>query len=249
VKTVFFHTLLLVMLFGSLMAQRADSFKESQMKHRRVKNAYQQRYSSLKEQLKQKGFQDGTFDVLIRVFKKEQEMEIWLKAETKTNFVFFKTYSICSSSGVLGPKRKQGDGQVPEGFYEISHFNPNSSYHLSLKVNYPNASDLKKASTNPGGDIMIHGECVTIGCVPIQNIPIEELYVLCVESKNKGHIIKAHFFPFRFNSKNSEALTSEYPATLNEFWKPLKEVYSYFEEKHIIPDIRIDKNGNYYLSK
>ena len=68
-------------------------------------------------------------------------MEIGLKAMLKTAFTLFKTYKVCMQSGSIGPKRSEGDNQVPEGFYYINEFNPNSNYHLSLGLNYPNASD------------------------------------------------------------------------------------------------------------
>ncbi|MEJ7677428.1 MAG: L,D-transpeptidase family protein [Segetibacter sp.] len=89
--------------------------------------------------------------------------------------------------GAIGPKRLQGDYQVPEGFYYINEFNPKSTYHLSLGINYPNASDrVLSDSIKPGGDIYIHGNCVTIGCIPLQNDQIEELYILCCNGKISG---------------------------------------------------------------
>ena len=85
-------------------------------------------------------------------------------------------------SGTLGPKLREGDGQIPEGIYGIGYLNPNSSYYLSLKVTYPNASDRARAKvdgrTNLGGDIMIHGKAVTIGCVPVGDDAIEDIFYL-----------------------------------------------------------------------
>ncbi len=248
-KKPFINSILLVITSFFLTAQSTASFKEMQLKHSRVRNAYLNKQKELENQLKNSSFAGNDYEVFIRVFKHEQQLELWLKMKNQEEFKKFKTYAICASSGVLGPKRKQGDGQVPEGFYEIAHFNPASSYHLSLKVNYPNKSDMKKAGSNPGGDIMIHGECVTIGCVPIENAPMEEVYLLCLESKNRGHAIKTHFFPYRFNDKNTEGIKKKYPPEMIEFWESLQQGFMYFEKHHKLPVINIDKNGNYNLLK
>ena len=82
-------------------------------------------------------------------------------------------------SGTTGPKRLQGDFQVPEGFYHINEFNPNSNYHLSMGLNYPNSSDrILSDSLRPGGEIYIHGSCVSVGCIPLNDDEIEELYLI-----------------------------------------------------------------------
>lgn len=95
-------------------------------------------------------------------------------------------YPILAASGVAGPKLKQGDGQVPEGFYKIEAFNPNSKYHLALRVSYPNDEDRmhgkKDKRTNLGGDIMIHGNECSIGCLAMGDTAIEELFVLACDS-------------------------------------------------------------------
>jgi murein L,D-transpeptidase YafK len=224
-----------------------DGFKDAQLKSERVKKAYKNKWSGLKTLLKTKNIQTDNFDIYLRAFKHESSLEIWVKNVGASKFQLLKTISICSTSGVLGPKRKQGDEQVPEGFYDISSFNPYSSYHLSLKVNYPNKSDAIKAIADPGGDIMIHGNCVTIGCIPIENDPIEELYVLCVEGKNRQRSIRADIFPYKFNNKSSEiAIGNQQKETL-AFWRDLKKGYSYFESNHLLPKILVDRKGNYQL--
>ena len=114
-------------------------------------------------------------EVFLRGFKKEGIIELWVKGNNG-EFVKFKEYPICYSSGSLGPKRKQGDLQVPEGFYYISEFNPVSSYFLSMKISYPNQSDrIYGGGYALGGDIYIHGDCVTEGCLPMTNDKIKEL--------------------------------------------------------------------------
>lgn len=112
--------------------------------------------------------------------KKEGLLELWARGNREWKLV--KTYGILGASGESGPKLKQGDLQVPEGVYSILWLNPNSSYHLSMKINYPNGFDRRKANaekrTNLGGDIFIHGYDVSIGCIAIGNPGIEELFVL-----------------------------------------------------------------------
>ena len=107
-------------------------------------------------------------------------MELWAQQDGLSKKI--KTYRIQAASGVLGPKLREGDFQVPEGIYQINAFNPNSSYHLSLKLNYPNAFDLKYANaegrTEPGSNIFIHGKAVSIGCLAMGDVAIEELFTL-----------------------------------------------------------------------
>ena len=119
----------------------AQSFKVSQQKCARVKTAYQEKWDGLKTEMLKQGIKDSNFEMYLQIFKNEKIVEVWLKSKESEEYKLFKSYSICASSGDLGPKRKQGDGQVPEGFYHIAAFNPYSSYYLSLGVSYPNASD------------------------------------------------------------------------------------------------------------
>lgn len=128
--------------------------------------------------------------IKILVFKNERQVEVhapgW-KAPRK--------YPMTAFSGKLGPKLREGDGQIPEGIYGISYLNPNSSFYLSMKVSYPNASDRARAKaekrTNLGGDIMIHGKAVTIGCVPVGDDAIEDIFYFAsaVGIKNVSVII------------------------------------------------------------
>lgn len=113
----------------------------------------------------------------ILVFKDERSVEVHAPGWKAP-----RIYPMTAFSGTLGPKLREGDGQIPEGVYGISYLNPNSSYYLSLKVTYPNASDMARAKadgrTNLGGDIMIHGKAVTIGCVPVGDDAIEDIFYL-----------------------------------------------------------------------
>jgi murein L,D-transpeptidase YafK len=146
----------------------------------------------------------------------------------------------------------QGDYQVPEGFYYINEFNPKSEYHLSLGLNYPNASDLLLSdSAKPGSEIYIHGSCVTVGCIPVMDSQIEELYIITSYAKNNGaDFIPVHVFPIKFNVAKSVQKLNE--ATRDDldylhFTQRLKEVYEYFEQHKKLPIISINNKGEYVV--
>ena len=146
----------------------------------------------------------------------------------------------------------EGDYQVPEGFYHINEFNPNSNYHLALGLNYPNASDrILSDSDRPGNAIYIHGNCVSTGCIPISDEPIEELYIIAMNVKAQGQdFIPVHVFPVRYNVKKSlEYLntTIKNNHTLQEFNHHIKEVFDYFEVKKQLPIIMVNKKGEYVM--
>ena len=126
-------------------------------------------------------------------FKDSRKLELWAHSENTSTLI--KTYTIKAASGKAGPKLREGDRQVPEGIYRISALNPNSSYHLSMKLNYPNAFDLKHAKfegrNNPGTNIFIHGKAASIGCLAMGDSAIEELFTIVqkVTKKNVKVII------------------------------------------------------------
>lgn len=180
-------------------------------------------------------------------------MEVWVRGSNDAKFKLFKTYRVCAMAGAIGPKRLEGDYQVPEGFYYINEFNPKSNYHLSLGINYPNASDkVLSDSVKPGGEIYIHGNCVTIGCIPLQNDQIEELYILAAMAKSQGQdFIPVHIFPIRYNNRKSFeylAKTTRDNQDLQRFAIKIKEVYDYFEDKKKLPLIFVNRKGDYVVS-
>src|SRR5688572_24750207 len=176
------------MIFIVLMMLQGVSFKETQLRHSRVKAAYTEKEKTVEQYFVAKKIAQDGARIFLRAFKKEETLEVWVNEKGKNTFSLLHTYQFCSSSGTLGPKRKEGDLQIPEGVYHINHFNPFSTFHLSLGINYPNASDrILGDKTNPGSAIYIHGDCVSIGCIPITDDKIKELYILTVESKNSGH--------------------------------------------------------------
>lgn len=230
-----------------LIAQK-PSFKELQMNNKRVKEAYASKWPALEQEIKAKGIDPGNFDLFIRIFKTEDEVELWLKNKNDTKYTLLKKIAVCAKSGKLGPKRREGDLQVPEGIYDISVFNPNSDYFLAVKVSYPNKSDRILAKGPTGGDIMIHGNCVTIGCIPLQDVPVKDLYMLCVEARNRKSPIRCEIYPCRFTAKNLTKLES-YPEELNKFWSGIIPAYDYFEANKVPVKYKINDKGEYLYEK
>lgn len=207
---------------------------------------------TLMKQFKNKGLVWPAKFIYIRSFKYDSQLEVWVKNERNQPYKLFKTYKICALAGTLGPKRMEGDYQVPEGFYHINELNPNSQYHLSLGLNYPNMSDrMLSDSTQPGGDIYIHGSCVTTGCIPVTNQQIEELYILAAYAKNQGQdFIPVHIFPVDFKNTKSEDYLKKYLETFSEyspFESKMKNAYYFFEKYKQLPTILINEKGEYLI--
>jgi murein L,D-transpeptidase YafK len=134
------------------------------------------------------GFKDTYPDeLLLLAFKEERILQVFAKKEGTLRRI--KSYSFTASSGVLGPKLQSGDRQIPEGIYEVEYLNPNSAFHLSIKVNYPNAFDRAKSTfsnvAEMGGDIFIHGKAASVGCIPIGDPAIEEVFLLTQKALNR----------------------------------------------------------------
>jgi len=182
--------------------------------------------------------------IFLRAFKQEKQMELWMKKDSF--FYLFKTYNICYVPGRPGPKRKQGDGQVPEGVYYIDRFNPESNFHLSLRVNYPNESDrILSDQEKPGGEIYIHGNCVSVGCIPIEDANIEEVYLLALDATNgRQEQIPIHIFPCRLDDNNLLDLVDS-DLFNRSFWENLQTVYTSFEQKKVVPRVSVNSAGRY----
>jgi murein L,D-transpeptidase YafK len=237
-------------IFILIMLMQQPSFKETQLKHSRVKTAYDEKESVVKKYFSDKKLDYSGFEIFIRAFKKEKELQVWVKEKGKSNFTLLTTYEFCTSSGALGPKRKEGDLQIPEGIYQLNHFNPLSNFHLSLGVSYPNASDRLLSDKNqPGGAIYIHGSCVTVGCIPITDEKIKELYVLAVEARNNGQgTIPIHIYPARLTEDGMNQLKRFYPdpATV-KFWENLRPIFEDFEATKTLKEVRVNRKGEYHF--
>ena len=207
---------------------------------------------TLQKEFQAKGLQWPAKYIYVRSFKYDSQLEVWVKNTAKEKYKLFKTYKVCMQSGTMGPKRLQGDYQVPEGFYYINEFNPHSNYHLSLRLNYPNASDrILSDSLRPGSAIYIHGSCVSVGCIPVTDEEIEEIYLIASYAKANGEdFIPVHVFPIQYNSRKSMDYfkqTSKNNASLQKFELQLKDAYDKFEDNHQVPLIMIDRKGDYII--
>ena len=174
--------------------------------------------------------------IFVRIFKEESELEIW-KQRQDGRFYHFKTYPICTWSGNLGPKYKQGDKQAPEGFYTVNRhrMNPNSSYHLAFNLGYPNSFD--RAHNRTGNFLMVHGKCTSAGCYAMTDGLIEEIYALAREAFIGGQqSFEVHAFPFRMTDKN---MKRHVKSRHYKFWKTLKQGYDYFELTRMTPSVAV----------
>lgn len=186
--------------------------------------------------LQQKGFTKRD-PILLRIFKQESELEVWKKSSKNGQFRKFKSYEICRWSGKLGPKFQEGDRQAPEGFYEVTPalMNPNSSYHLSFNLGFPNAFD--QAHDRTGTHLMVHGACSSAGCYAMEDEQIEEIYALAREAFRGGQkAFQVQAFPFRMTPENMAMnAASEHMS----FWRMLKEGHDHFEVTRRAPKVDV----------
>ena len=179
---------------------------------------------------------DKESPILARIFKEEAEMEIW-KQNRDGQFVLLKTYPICRWSGDLGPKKKEGDRQAPEGFYTITpgQMNPNSNYYLAFNTGFPNAYD--RAMGYTGSELMVHGDCSSRGCYAMTDEQIQEIYALARESFFGGQkAFQLQAYPFRMTALNM----AKHRNNPNfAFWKMLKEGYDHFNATHQEPKVAV----------
>jgi murein L,D-transpeptidase YafK len=224
-------------------------FAQSQLRHPRVFDARVNARHGVKKLYRERGIPYPAAEVFMRVFKRERVLELWARPAGADRFALLKEYPICALAGEIGPKRKQGDNQTPEGFYEIDSFNPNSEYLLSLHVNYPNDSDRVLGSrSNLGGAIFIHGGCKTIGCIAVTDEAIEELYWIAVEARSVGQErIPVHIFPSRLTDSELSMLENAFDEEpgLVEFWRNLQPGYLLFERNRVVPAVSVDAQGRY----
>lgn len=215
----------------------------------RVAAARRARQEGLVQALSAAGVPWPPEELYVRAFKLEREVEVWAGARGRP-LVRVKVYPVCAASGELGPKRREGDLQVPEGFYLLDSFNPYSSFHLSMRVSYPNAADRRLSDARrPGGNIAIHGSCASIGCIAIEDGPIEELYLLAWEARRRmGREVPIHIFPSRLSEQGLAALEQHPHATPERvaFWRSLQPGYLLFEQSRRPPRVSVDPRSGAY---
>jgi murein L,D-transpeptidase YafK len=190
----------------------------------------------------------------LRIDDHRGDVQLWAAQRADEVHQQVASWPVCSTSGVLGPKWREGDLQVPEGIYRIDLLNPTSSYHLSMRVNYPNDVDkIRNRRTHHdalGGAIMIHGSCVTIGCVPITDDMIEQLYV-AVARVNPRHTVQVHMHPCPMDEPHMAWLEDEahtrstqHRAEAVQLWRDLAAIWRRFEASHVVPKV-VQRDGRY----
>jgi len=177
--------------------------------------------------------------IFLRMFKEPGVLELWVKSGKQ--YKLFRQYLICSYSGGLGSKTRERDGKCPEGYYSIkpNQLNPVSSYHLAMNVGYPNAYDRQHGYT--GSEIMIHGNCVSIGCYAMTDPKIEEIYTMVYEAFQHGQrSVEVNIFPFRLTNINIDKYSNY---LFVSFWEQLKPGYDSFEQTHVPPVVSVVKKN------
>lgn len=190
---------------------------------------------SLPDQVKAAGFTWGA-PVVMRIFKQERTLEVWLKNDTV--YRLFRSYPICAFSGQLGPKLAEGDRQAPEGFYHVRQrsLNPNSSYHLSFNLGFPNAYD--RSHNRTGSYLMVHGNCVSVGCYAMTDSKIEEIYALAEAALTHGQReFQVQAFPFHLTDTNLAVYRDH---EWYDFWLNLQTGYHHFETHRRPPKVSVD---------
>jgi murein L,D-transpeptidase YafK len=223
------------MAFGTLNAADPPSSPRSREAVQRVTPA-------LRDALDRRGLRLGA-PIFVRIFKLSRELEVWVDAGER--FQRFKTYPICACSGDPGPKLRIGDLQSPEGFYFVApeRMNPTSRFHLSFNLGFPNSYDRARGRT--GEFLMVHGDCVSIGCYAMTNAGIEEIYTLADAAFRNGQpLFRVHVFPFRMTDDNLRAY--DIPKW-TAFWANLKEGYDWFERTGRPPNVEVAE-GRYVFS-
>jgi murein L,D-transpeptidase YafK len=240
----------LILLHALVMVAQNQSDAPMGKTDLRLLSQYKSVADSLQKQFDRKQLAFPPKAIYLRSFKYDKQLEVWVQDDSAQTFKHFKTYKVCMQSGSTGPKRMEGDYQVPEGFYHINDFNPNSSFHLSLGVNYPNESDrVLSDSVRPGNGIYIHGNCVSTGCIAIGDQQMEEVYVLATLARSQNQdFIPIHIFPVRYAVKTSmdylnNAMRDDEP--LQRFNQNIRKVYDYFEAKKTLPIIAVNEKGEY----
>ncbi len=189
----------------------------------------------LKHQIQKIGSTPGA-PLYIRIFKEEAVLEAWKQTKDGT-YSLLKSYPICAYSGKIGPKKKEGDRQAPEGFYTITpgQMNPHSSYYLSFNIGYPNKFDRSYGRT--GKHLMVHGSCSSRGCYAMEDDQIAEIYALGRESFEGGQrSFAVHAFPFRMTPENMARVRNNDNFA---FWQNLKNGYDHFQITHVPPKVEV----------
>jgi murein L,D-transpeptidase YafK len=172
--------------------------------------------------------------VHVRIYKDEMALEVWMRGGGPT-YRLFKTFEICTYSGVTGPKLEEGDHQAPEGFYRVGQrqLNPTSRHHLAFNLGFPNQYDRSLGRT--GSALMVHGGCSSVGCYAMTDAGIDQIYAMVEAALGAGQgEVDVHIFPFRMTG---EAMLREKGSPWSGYWRNLKEGFDLFEASRVPPEV------------
>ncbi len=182
--------------------------------------------------------------IFVRIVKETHALELWMETSAGGPFRLYKTFTVANWGGNrLGPKQEEGDGMAPEGFYSVDagKMNPNSHFHLSFNIGYPNGFD--RSLNRTGTFIMVHGSDVSIGCFAMTDAVVEEIYLLADAALRGGQaMFPVHVFPFEMtDARLRKAAGSEW----HGFWKQLQAGWRAFEQTRRPPAISVPQPGVY----
>lgn len=246
------YLILLFSLFLLVSETPPVSFRDKQKNYTRVREAYANKEKTVAKTLADHGISRDSLQIYLRAFKTEKKVELWGKNSSDSVYTLIKEIPICEISGEIGPKRRSHDLQVPEGFYHINELNPYSKYYLSMRINYPNASDsIRGVKGRLGNLIYIHGACESSGCIAISDDKIKELFVYCIEAYNAGQKeINIAIYPARLDDKTYSRLTTGYSKNKDKIslWADLKKSYDLFNQKKVPPTVRFLPDGTHEVN-
>lgn len=244
--------ILLFTLSGLFSGAIPGTFREKQLSYTRVREAYTSKEKTVAKTLAERGLSRDSLRIYLRAFKTEKKVELWAKNICDSALTLIKEIPICEISGEIGPKRRSHDLQVPEGFYRINELNPYSKYYLSMRINYPNASDsIRGVRGHLGNLIYIHGNCESSGCIAITDEKIKELFVYCIEAYNAGQEeINITIYPARLDDKTYSRLTAGYSKNKDKIslWADLKKSYDLFNLKKVPPTVKYLPDGTHEVN-
>jgi len=246
------YLIILFSFFFLLSETTPNSFREKQKNYTRVREAYAHKEKMVVKTLTDHAISRDSLQIYLRAFKTEKKLEVWAKNTCDSTFTLVKEFPICEISGTIGPKRRSQDLQVPEGFYRINELNPYSKYHLSMRINYPNASDSIRGTRGRLGNLIyIHGNCESSGCIAITDEKIQELFIYCIEAYNSGQKdINITIFPAQLNDACYARLTAGNSKNKDKtsLWADLKKSYDLFNQKKVPPTVRFLPDGTHEVN-
>ena len=234
-KPNIFAILLAMLGFLFLPALLAFAHAGTVSETARSNAAYARQAPAVEASLSEKGLALGNA-VFLQITKHPAELTAYVQ-NSAGRFEPFRTWPVCSVSGDLGPKLKEGDFQAPEGFYRVrpAQMNPASSYHLSFNLGFPNAYD--RANGRTGSFLMVHGACASVGCFAMTDPVIEEIWTLMEAAFRGGQkAVDVHIFPFPMTAANLSAHAGSEHAG---FWQELQPAWDAFAATGKVPAVTV----------